>query len=167
MTIKVGDRLPNGTLKEYIETPAEGCSVGPNGFEVSTLVKGKRIVIFGVPGAFTPTCSMRHAPGYVEHHAALKAKGVDEVWCLSVNDAWVMGAWGRELHAGGKVRMMADGSATWTRALGLELDLVEAGLGVRCDRFSMLVEDGVVKVLNREGPGKFEVSDAQTMLGQV
>ena len=167
MAIKVGDRLPDGTLTEFIETETPGCTVGPNAFKVSDLVKGKRIVIFGVPGAFTPTCSAKHVPSYVGNHDKLKAKKVDEVWCRAVNDAFVMGAWGRDQKSGGKVRMMADGSATWTKALGLELDLVPRGMGVRSQRFSMLVEDGVVKALNVEAPGKFEVSDAETMLRQI
>lgn len=167
MTIKVGDRLPDGTLSEYIEVEAAGCSVGPNTFKVADLVKGKKIVIFGLPGAYTPTCSAKHVPGYLQHYEALKAKGVDEVWCLSVNDAFVMGAWGRDQVAGGKVRMMADGSAEYTKQLGLELDLIARGMGVRSDRYSMLVVDGVVKSLNREAPGKFEVSDAETMLKQA
>jgi len=120
-----------------------------------------------VPGAFTPTCSAKHLPGYIEHADAIKAKGVDEIWCVAVNDAFVMGAWGREHGADGKVRMMADGSAHWVRALGLELDLVERGMGVRSQRFSMLVDDGVVRALNIEAPAKFEVSDAASMLRQL
>ena len=164
MTIKVGDRLPNGSLSEFIDVEAEGCSMGPSTFNVEELVKGKRIVIFGLPGAFTPTCSAKHVPGYVANFDTLKANGVDEIWCLSVNDAFVMGAWGRDQQTGGKVRMMADGSAEYTRKLGLEFDLTARGMGVRCQRFSMLVEDGVVKALNIEAPGKFEVSDAGTML---
>lgn len=167
MTIKVGDRLPDGILSEFIETEQSGCSIGPNNFKVSDLAKGKKIVIFGLPGAFTPTCSAKHVPGYVANHAALKAKGVDEIWCVAVNDAFVMGAWAKDQKSGGKVRMMGDGSATWTKALGLELDLVSKGMGVRMQRFSMLVDNGVVKKLNIEGPGKFEVSNAETMLAQV
>jgi peroxiredoxin len=167
MTIKVGDRLPDGELNEFIEVETAGCALGPNAFKVADLVQGKKIAIFGLPGAFTPTCSAKHVPGYVQHYDALKAKGVDEVWCVSVNDAFVMGAWGRDQKATGKVRMMADGSAAYTRALGLELDLTARGMGVRCQRFSMLVVDGVVKTLNIEGPGKFEVSDAETMLKQA
>jgi peroxiredoxin len=154
-------------LTEFVEVEGNGCSIGPNAFKVADLVKGKKIAIFGLPGAFTPTCSAKHVPGYVQHYDALKAKGVDEVWCVSVNDAFVMGAWGRDQKATGKVRMMADGSAAYTRALGLELDLTARGMGVRCQRFSMLVVDGVVKTLNIEGPGKFEVSDAETMLKQA
>jgi peroxiredoxin len=167
MTIKVGDRLPDGVLSEFIETEQPGCSIGPNNFNVSDLVKGKKIIIFGLPGAFTPTCSAKHVPGYVANYASLKAKGVDEIWCVAVNDAFVMGAWAKDQKSGGKVRMMGDGSATWTKALGLELDLVAKGMGVRMQRFSMLVEDGVVKKLNIEAPGKFEVSNAETMLAQA
>jgi peroxiredoxin len=167
MTIKVGDRLPDGQLQEYIEVETAGCSIGPNTFNVADLVRGKKIVIFGLPGAFTPTCSAKHVPGYLQHYDALKKKGVDEIWCLSVNDAFVMGAWGRDQKTTGKVRMMADGSAEYTKKLGLELDLTARGMGVRCRRFSMLVEDGVVKSLNIEAPGKFEVSDAETMLKQL
>jgi peroxiredoxin len=167
MTIKVGDRLPEGALSEYIEVEGNGCSVGPNEFKVDALTRGKKVVVFGLPGAFTPTCSAKHVPGYVANVDKLKAKGVADVICMSVNDAFVMGAWARDQKAGGKVRMMGDGSATWTKALGLELDLVAKGLGVRCQRFSMLVDDGVVKTLNIEAPGKFEVSDAETMLRQL
>jgi peroxiredoxin len=167
MAIKVGDKLPDGTLTEMIETETEGCTIGPNAFKVSDLAKGKRIVIFGVPGAFTPTCSAKHVPSYTANYDKLKSKKVDEIWCLAVNDAFVMGAWGKEQKAGGKVRMMADGSAAYTKALGLEFDLVARGMGIRAQRFSMLVDDGVVKALNVEAPGKFEVSDAETMLRQV
>ncbi len=167
MTIKVGDQLPSGVLNEFIDVEKEGCSIGPNAFKVEDLVRGKKIVIFGLPGAFTPTCSAKHVPGYVAHHDALVKNGVNEIWCLAVNDAFVMGAWGKDQKATGKVRMMADGSADYTKALGLELDLTARGMGMRCQRFSMLVEDGVVKTLNIEGPGKFEVSDAESMLGQL
>jgi glutaredoxin/glutathione-dependent peroxiredoxin len=167
MAIKVGDRLPEGTLTEMIDTERPGCTIGPNNFSVNDLVKGKRIVVFGVPGAFTPTCSAKHVPSYVQNFAQLKARGVDEVWCVAVNDAFVMGAWGREQKCGGKVRMMADGSATYTKALGLELDLIARGMGVRSQRYSMLVDDGVVKALNVEQPGKFEVSGAETMLQKL
>jgi peroxiredoxin len=167
MAIKVGDKLPSGTLYEFIEDETPGCTVGPNAFEVADQTKGKRIAIFGLPGAFTPTCSAKHLPGYVEKADQLKAKGIDEIWCFSVNDAFVMGAWGREQHAKGKVRMMGDGSGTYTKALGLELDLVARGLGTRCQRFSMLVVDGVVKTLNIEEPGKYDVSSADKMMEQV
>ena len=167
MAIKVGDKLPEGTLTELIEQETPGCTIGPNNFSVSDLTKGKRVVIFGLPGAFTPTCSAKHVPGYVARYQELKGKKVDEVWCVAVNDAFVMGAWGKDQKAGGKVRMMADGSAVYTKALGLEMDLTARGMGVRSQRYSMLVEDGVVKKLNVEQPGKFEVSDADTMLTQV
>ncbi len=164
MTIKVGDRLPEGTLTEYIETPTQGCSIGPNAFKVSDLVKGKKIVIFAVPGAFTPTCSAKHLPGFVQHFDAIKAKGVDEVWCVAVNDAFVMGAWGRDQKVGDKVRMMADGAAAWTQALGLELDLTARGMGVRSKRYAAVVQDGVVTALAVEEPGAFEVSSAEAVL---
>ena len=167
MTIKVGDKLPSGTLSEFIEVEGNGCTVGPNEFKVDDLVKGKKVVIFGLPGAFTPTCSAKHVPGYVQNRDQLKAKGVDEVICMSVNDPFVMGAWARDQKTDGKVRMMGDGSANYTKALGLELDLTARGMGVRCQRFSMLVDNGVVRTLNIEAPGKFEVSDAGTMLKQV
>jgi len=166
MTIKIGDRLPEGTLQEYIEVATEGCALGPNTFNVADLVKGKTIAIFGLPGAFTPTCSAQHLPGYVKLADQLKAKGVDEIWCISVNDAFVMGAWGRDQKATGIVRMMADGSAAFTKALGLEFDLVAKGFGVRSQRYSMLVQDGVVKQLNVESGG-FDVSSAETLLKQL
>lgn len=164
MAIQAGDRLPPGSLMEFNETESPGCPIGPSEVRVDTAVAGKRIVIFGVPGAFTPTCSAKHVPGYLAHFDRLKAKGVDEIWCLAVNDAFVMGAWARDQKTAGKIRMLADGSAAYTKALGLVLDLTARGLGLRCQRFSMLVEDGVVKTLNLEAPGKFEVSDAETML---
>jgi peroxiredoxin len=167
MTIKVGDRLPSGTLWEFIDEETPGCTVGPNAFQVENLVKGKRIAIFGLPGAFTPTCSAKHLPGYTQNADKLKASKVDEIWCLSVNDAFVMGAWGREQGAKGKVRMMADGSGLYSKALGLEMDLVARGLGVRSQRYSMLVDNGVVKTLNIEEPGKFEVSGAEKLLEQA
>ena len=165
--IKVGDVLPEGTLQEYIEIEGDGCSLGPNRFDVRKEAAGKTIAIFGLPGAFTPTCSAKHVPGYVEKAADLKAAGVDEIWCVSVNDAFVMGAWGRDQKTAGKVRMMADGSAEFTKATGLTLDLSARGMGLRSNRYSMLVVDGVVRSLNVEGPGKFEVSDAGTMLAQA
>jgi peroxiredoxin len=165
--LKVGDKLPAGTLHEYIEVEGEGCSIGPNSFDIEKSVVGKTIALFALPGAFTPTCSAKHVPGYVERAEALKAAGVDEIWCVSVNDAFVMGAWGREQKTAGKVRMMADGSAEFARATGLTLDLTARGLGLRSNRYSALVVDGVVKTLNVEGPGKFEVSDADTLLQQA
>lgn len=160
MTIKIGDQLPNGTLFEMSEE-------GPKPIAVADLVQGKRVVIFGLPGAFTPTCSALHVPGYVAQADQLKARGIDQIVCLAVNDAFVMGAWGKDQKAGGKVRMLGDGSAVFTKAIGLELDLTERGMGLRCQRFSMLVDDGVVKSLNIEAPGKFEVSDAQSMLNSL
>jgi len=165
--IKVGDKLPSGSLQEFIEVEGNGCSIGPNSFDIGTSTAGKKIVIFGLPGAFTPTCSAKHVPGYVEKAEELRAAGVDEIWCVSVNDAFVMGAWGRDQQTSGKVRMMADGSADFAKATGLTLDLTARGLGLRSNRYSMLVVDGFVKTLNLEGPGKFEVSDAETMLRQV
>jgi peroxiredoxin len=165
--LKVGDRLPEGTLQEFIEVEGNGCSVGPNSFDVAKETAGKTVAIFALPGAYTPTCSAKHVPGYVEKAAELKAAGVDEIWCVSVNDAFVMGAWGRDQKTAGKVRMMADGSATFTQATGLTLDLTARGMGLRSNRYSMLVKDGVVKTLNVEAPGKFEVSDAETMLKQA
>jgi len=167
MTVTVGDRVPDGTLTEFVEVQSEGCSLGPNSFKVAELVRGKKIAVFAVPGAFTPTCSAKHLPGYVASAEALRAKGVDEIWCVSVNDAFVMGAWGREQGTGTHVRMFADGSGEWTRAMGLELDLTARGMGVRSQRYSALIDDGVVTKLNIEAAGKFEVSDAQTMLGQL
>ena len=167
MTIKVGDRLPEGTVQEFIEVEGNGCSIGPNTFNVQDLVKGKKIAIFGLPGAFTPTCSAKHVPGYLANVDQLKAKGVDEIWCFSVNDPFVMGAWARDQKTAGKVRMMADGSADFTKATGLTFDLTARGMGVRSQRYSMLVKDGVVKALNVEAPGKFEVSDAKTLVDQA
>lgn len=165
--IKVGDKLPAGTLSEFIEVEGNGCSIGPNGFDIAKSTAGKAIAIFGLPGAYTPTCSAKHVPGYVAKFDELKAAGIDEIWCVSVNDAFVMGAWGRDQKCGGKVRMMADGSAEFAKATGLTLDLTAKGMGLRSNRYSMLVVDGVVKSLNIEGPGKFEVSDADTMLKQA
>lgn len=167
MTIKIGDRLPQGSLSEFIEVESEGCSLGPNTFNISDLVKGKKIAIFGLPGAYTPTCSAQHVPGYVALADKLKAKGVDEIWCISVNDAFVMGAWGRDQKATGIVRMMADGNAAYSKALGLDADFSKFGMGTRSQRYSLLVEDGVVKQLNIEAPGKFEVSNAETLLAQL
>lgn len=165
--LKVGDRLPEGTLYEFIEVEGEGCSLGPNAFDIAKSTAGRTVAIFGLPGAFTPTCSAQHVPGYVTAAEDLKAAGVDEIWCVSVNDAFVMGAWGRAQGAAGKVRMMADGNGDFARAAGLELDLTGRGLGKRLQRCAMLVVDGVVRALNVEAPGKFEVSDAQTLLTQA
>lgn len=165
--IKVGDTLPAVTLMEYVEVEGNGCSIGPNPVNVTNATAGKTIALFALPGAFTPTCSAKHVPGYIDQIDALKAAGVDEVWCVSVNDAFVMGAWGRELKATGIVRMLADGDAEFTKATGLTLDLTGKGLGLRSNRYSMLVKNGQVSTLNIEGPGKFEVSDAATMLSQA
>jgi peroxiredoxin len=165
--LKVGDKLPGGSLQEFIEIEGNGCSIGPNSFDIANSVAGKTIALFALPGAFTPTCSAKHVPGYVERAADLKAAGVDEIWCVSVNDAFVMGAWGRDQKTTGKVRMMADGSAAFAQATGLTLDLTARGMGLRSNRYSALVVDGVVKALNVEAPGKFEVSDAATLLAQA
>lgn len=165
--LKVGDKLPAGTLQEFIEVEGNGCSLGPNSFDIHKATAGKKIAVFALPGAYTPTCSAQHVPGYVKQADDFKAAGVDEIWCVSVNDAFVMGAWGRDQKTAGKVRMMADGSGAFTKAAGLELDLTSRGMGVRSQRYSMLVVDGVVKSLNIEGPGKFEVSDAGTLLKQA
>ena len=168
MTIKVGERLPEGTLTECTEfDPATSCPMNPQALPVADLVKGKKIVIFAVPGAFTPTCSIKHLPGYVEHYDQFKAKGVDEIWCMAVNDGFVMAAWGRDQKAGGKVRMMADGSADYVKKLGLERDLTPNGMGFRSQRFAMIVEDGVVRHLGVEAPSKFEVSNAEAILANL
>jgi peroxiredoxin len=165
--IKVGDTLPAATLMEYVEVEGGGCSLGPNPVDVIAASAGKTIALFAVPGAFTPTCSAKHVPGYVEKAAEFKAAGVDEIWCLSVNDVFVMGAWARDQNTDGKVRMLADGDAAFAQATGLTLDLNGKGLGLRSNRYSMLVKDGKVVSLNNEGPGKFEVSDAATLLAQA
>ena len=165
--IQVGDTLPAATLMEYIEVEGNGCSIGPNAVDVKAAAAGKTIAVFALPGAFTPTCSAKHVPGYLEQHDALVAAGVDEIWCLAVNDAFVMGAWARELGTAGKVRMLGDGSADFAKATGLTLDLTARGMGLRSNRYSMLVKNGVVKSLNVEAPAKFEVSDAATLLAQA
>jgi peroxiredoxin len=167
MTIKVGDKLPAGTLWEFIEEETPGCTVGPNAFKVEEISRGKRLAIFGLPGAFTPTCSAKHVPGFVQNFEELKKTGIDEIWCLSVNDAFVMGAWGRDQGVKGKVRMLGDGSGDYAKALGLELDLRARGLGMRMQRFSMLVVNGEIKTLNIEEPGKFEVSSAEKLIEQA
>jgi peroxiredoxin len=167
MMIKVGDTLPAATLMEFSEVEGNGCSIGPNPIDVTKATAGKTIALFALPGAFTPTCSAKHVPGYVESYTELKAAGVDEIWCVSVNDAFVMGAWARDQKSDGKVRMLADGSAAFTQATGLTLDLTSKGMGLRSNRYSMLVKDGKVSALNIEGPGKFEVSDAATLLAQA
>jgi peroxiredoxin len=165
--IKVGDTLPATTLMEFSEVEGGGCSIGPNPVDVAKASAGKTIALFALPGAFTPTCSAKHVPGYVQKFSELKAAGVDEIWCLSVNDAFVMGAWARDQKSNGKVRMLADGDAAFAKATGLTLDLTGKGMGLRSNRYSMLVKDGKVASLNIEGPGKFEVSDAATLLAQA
>ena len=165
--LKVGDKLPAGSLQEFVEVEGNGCSIGPNSFEIQKATAGKAIAVFALPGAFTPTCSAKHMPGYIENAVACNAAGVDEIWCVAVNDPFVMGAWGREQKTSDKVRMMADGSADFTKATGLTLDLGARGMGLRSQRYSMLIVDGVVRSLNVEGPGKFEVSDAGTLLAQA
>lgn len=165
--IKIGDTLPQATLMEFVEVEGHGCSVGPNPVDLRQAAAGKTIAVLAVPGAFTPTCSSQHLPGYLEQAAALHAAGVDEIWCVAVNDPFVMGAWGREQKTAGKVRMLADGDATFAKATGLTLDLTGKGLGLRSNRYSMLLRDGQVVQLNVEAPGKFEVSDAATLLGQI
>ena len=160
MTIKVGDKLPSISLKY----------MNKDGMQTATtddLFKGKKAVLFGLPGAFTPTCSAKHLPGYIEKEAELKAKGVDEIVCTAVNDPFVMGAWGKSAGADGKVTMFADGNGTFAQAVGLTMDGSKFGLGTRGQRFSMLVNDGVVEQLNVEGPGEFRVSSADYMLEQL
>jgi peroxiredoxin len=165
--IKIGDRLPEATLMEFHEVEGGGCSLGPNPVDVTKASAGKTIAFFALPGAFTPTCSAKHVPGYVEKFAEFKAAGVDEIWCVSVNDAFVMGAWARDQKTDGKVRMLADGDAVFAKATGLTLDLTGKGMGLRSNRYSMLVKDGKVQSLNIEAPGKFEASDAATLLVQA
>jgi glutaredoxin/glutathione-dependent peroxiredoxin len=160
MTIKVGDRIPSVTLMQMKDG-------GPKPVTTDELFKGKKVALFALPGAFTPTCSAKHLPGFIQRYEALKAKGVDAVACLSVNDAFVMGAWGTQQGAGDKVMMLADGNGDFTRAVGLEMDGTKFGMGKRSQRYSMIVDDGVVKVLNVEAPGAFEVSSADHMLGQL
>ncbi len=168
MAIKVGDKLPDGKLMESTEfDSATQCAMGPKEVSVGDAVKGKKVAIFSVPGAYTPTCSAKHVPSFLQNADALKSKGVSEIWCIAANDAFVMAHWGRDQKALGKIRFMADGGAEWSKKLGLELDLNARGMGMRTNRFSMLVDNGVVKQLNVEGPGKFEVSDGATMLKQL
>lgn len=165
--IKIGDTLPATTLMEYVEVEGNGCSLGPNPVNVAQATAGKTIALFAVPGAFTPTCSAQHLPGFLEKATEFKAAGVDEIWCLAVNDAFVMGAWAREQKTAGKVRMLADGDAAFAQAAGLTLDLSGKGLGLRSNRYSMLVKDGKVVQLNNEAPGQFDVSGAATLLAQA
>ena len=160
MTIAVGDKIPAATLS-YMTAD------GPKNVSTDELFAGKKVVLFALPGAFTPTCSERHLPGYVEAADELFGKGVDRIICLSVNDAFVMGAWGDQQNVGDKIMMIADGSAEFTRAIGLDLDLTVRGMGIRSQRYAMLVDDGTVTLLNVEAPAKFEVSDAQTILNSL
>ena len=168
MTIKAGDKLPDGKLTESTEFDSTThCAMAPKEVQVAEAAKGKQIAIFGLPGAYTPTCSAKHVPSYLSNRDKLMAKGVNEIWCVAVNDGFVMAHWGRDQKALGKIRFLGDGSAAWAKALGLELDLTARSMGMRMNRFSMLVDSGVVKQVNVEGPGKFEVSDAETMLKQL
>jgi glutaredoxin/glutathione-dependent peroxiredoxin len=161
MTIKVGDKLPSVTLRQV--TPE-----GPKEVTTEGFFGGKKVVLFAVPGAFTPACSQRHLPGYVDKAGDLKAKGIDEIACVAVNDAAVLTAWARDQKSDGKVTMLADGSGDFVRAIGLELDLTKGGLGIRSQRYSMLVEDGVVKSLNLEpAPGQVDASGAEAMLKAI
>lgn len=159
MTIAVGDKIPSVKVMRW-------GSDGPEAVTTDDLFKGKKVALFGVPGAFTPTCSAKHLPGFVENADALKGKGVDAIICTSVNDVFVMNAWGKDQGCGDKVAMVADGDAAFTKAAGLELDLTGKGLGLRNQRFSMLVDDGVVKVLNID-PSGFDKTSAETLLSQI
>jgi len=160
MTIQIGDTIPSVDL-------ATMGAEGPEGISTDDIFKGKTVAMFGIPGAFTPTCSARHLPGFVDNADAIKAKGIDTIVCIAVNDAFVMGAWGKEHNAGDKVMMLADGSAFFAKATGLELDLTERGLGMRCQRFALVAEDGVVKSIAIDPAGEFGVTSAETMLGQL
>ena len=160
MTIKVGDRMPRGQFTVLGEN-------GPKNLSTDELFSGKKVVLFSVPGAFTPTCSAKHLPGFVDNADALKGKGVDTIACMAVNDAFVMSAWGKSAKADDKVLMLADGNGEYARALGLELDASKFGMGQRSQRFSVIVDDGVVTQLNVEAPGAFEVSSAEAALGQL
>ena len=155
--IKVGDKIPSATLMQMKDG-------GPKPVSTDQLFAGKKVAVFALPGAFTPTCSAKHLPGFIQNSDALKAKGIDAIACVSVNDAFVMGAWGEQQKAGDKVMMLADGNGDFTRALGLELDATKFGMGKRSQRFSMVVDDGVVTQLNVEQPGAFEVSSADHMM---
>ncbi|MCH7551382.1 MAG: peroxiredoxin [Proteobacteria bacterium] len=160
MTINVGDKIP--TVDLSIMT-----ADGPEGISTDDIFGGKKVAIFGLPGAFTPTCSAKHLPGFVNNAEALKAKGIDTIVCLAVNDVFVMGAWGKDQNTGDHVMMVADGSAVFTKATGLELDLTEKGLGLRCQRFSMVVDDGTVKNLHIDEAGGFETTSAEVLLGDL
>jgi peroxiredoxin len=160
MTIKVGDKMPAGTFKTMTKD-------GPQNMTTEQLFAGKKVVLFSVPGAFTPTCDAKHLPGYVEKAGELKAKGVDTVACMAVNDVFVMNAWGKHGNVGDKVLMLADGNGDYAKALGLELDAKGFGMGVRSQRFALVVDDGVAKQVLVEGPGEFKVSSADHVIGQL
>ena len=160
MTISVGDKVPSTDLNIMTDD-------GPGGISTDDIFAGKKVAVFGLPGAFTRTCSARHLPGYVDNANALKAKGIDSIVCISVNDAFVMGAWGKAQDVGNSIMMVADGSAVFTKATGLELDLTEKGLGLRCQRFSMVVDDGEVKNLHIDEAGGFETTSAEVLLGEL
>jgi peroxiredoxin len=157
MAIKVGDKIPSAKLRHMT-------AEGPKEISTDDIFKGKKVVLFAVPGAFTPTCSAKHLPGFVQNSEAIKAKGVDTIACVAVNDAFVMGAWGKAQGTDGKVMMLADGNGTFTKELGLEMDGSGFGLGSRSKRYAMVVQDGVVKALNVENPGAFEVSSAEAVM---
>ncbi|OYU42147.1 MAG: peroxiredoxin [Burkholderiales bacterium PBB4] len=165
--IKVGDKLPAGTLNEFIEVEGNGCSIGPNSFDIATATAGKKIALFALPGAYTPTCSAKHVPGYVQKADELKAAGIDEIWCVSVNDAFVMGAWSKSAGSDDAVTMLADGNGDFAKAVGLEMDGSKFGMGTRGQRFAMIVNDGTVEQLFVEAPGEFRVSSADYMLEQI
>lgn len=160
MAIKVGDQMPTGTLSQMTKD-------GPQKISTDQLFKGKKVVLFSVPGAFTPTCDAKHLPGFIQHADDIKAKGVDTIACLAVNDVFVMGAWGKASGTGGKVVMLADGNAEYTKKLGLELDATGFGMGIRGQRFSLIVYDGKVTHVNVEAPGEFKVSSAEHALSQL
>jgi peroxiredoxin len=157
MAIAVGEKIPAGKLKTMT-------AEGPKDISTDEIFNGKKVVVFAVPGAFTPTCSAKHLPGFVEKAAEIKAKGIDTIACIAVNDAFVMGAWGKAQNTDGKVLMLADGAAAFTKQLGLDLDLTGPGMGVRSKRYAMIVDNGTVKTLNVEAPGAFEVSSADAIL---
>ena len=160
MTIQVGDKIPSVTLMEMQDGK-------PTPVSTDAFFAGKKVALFALPGAFTPTCSAKHMPGFVQNYDALSAKGVDAIACLSVNDAFVMGAWGKDQGAGDKVHMLADGNGEFTQAVGLEMDGTKFGLGKRSQRYAMVVDDGVVTSLHVEAPGAFEVSSAEYMLQEL
>jgi peroxiredoxin len=160
MTIKVGDKMPSGVFKQMTKD-------GPQNITTEQLFKGKKVVLFSVPGAFTPTCDAKHLPGFVQNAAAIKSKGVDTIACMSVNDVFVMNAWGKSSNVGDSVVMLADGNGEYAKALGLEMDGRGFGMGMRSQRFAVVVEDGAIKKLAVEGPGEFKVSSAEAIVGQL